>query len=161
MSYYPRRPVKSFQDLEVYQKTLSVAAIIVKHILKETPENQKLNGIVEHLVQYLLDLPVYISTAHSVRFSSPQTAIDKLERAMLNCNLAVVYLELYRDIVVPLSKNSKSEIRNSKQIQNAKSSPNSEIENYEDHIRTLLTCRGKIIRLQMSWKKFMKQNESG
>ena len=107
MSYYPRRPVKSFQDLEVYQKTLSVAAIIVKHILKETPENQKLNGIVEHIVQYLLDLPVYISTAHSVRFSSPQTAIDKLERAMLNCNLAVVYLELYRDIVVPLSKNSK------------------------------------------------------
>ena len=80
---------------------------------------------------------------------------------MLNCNLAVVYLELYRDIVVPLSKNSKSEIRNSKQIQNAKSSPNSEIENYEDHIRTLLSCRGKIMRLQMSWKKFMKQNESG
>ncbi len=142
--YYPKRPVKSFQDLEIYQKTLGLAAVVVKNLMKETIANEKMNDIVNHLTQYLLELPVLIATAHSVRFSSPETAINKLERAMLHCNVAVVYLELYRDIVAPLQKTKKD------------TGTNNEI-NYEEQIRILLTCRGKIMRLQMSWKKFMSE----
>jgi len=32
MNYYPKRPVKSFQDLEVYQKLLAISVVIVKKI---------------------------------------------------------------------------------------------------------------------------------
>ncbi|MFH1565704.1 MAG: hypothetical protein ABIB98_00680 [bacterium] len=37
--------------------------------------------------------------AHSVRFSYPKKARDILEEAMYNCNLAVVYLKQYRDLM--------------------------------------------------------------
>lgn len=86
MNHYPKRPVKSFQDLEVYQKTLSIAVILSKRI-----KNEKISNIA-------LDLPVKIASAHSIRFSDQNKAAQTLEEVMLNCNLLVVYLEEYRDI---------------------------------------------------------------
>jgi len=85
-TYYPRRPVKSFQDLEVYQKLLSVSVAIAKRI-----KSEKVTAIA-------LDLPVKIATAHSLRFGDQTRAIEALEEVMLNCNILAVYLEQYRDI---------------------------------------------------------------
>lgn len=85
-NYYPKRPIKSFQDLEVYQKLLAVSVAVAKRI-----KNQK-------TVDLALDLPVKIATAHSSRFADCQKAIGVLEEVMLGCNLLIVYLEQYRDI---------------------------------------------------------------
>ena len=89
MSYtnnYPKRPVKSFQDLEVYQKLLAVSVAIAKRVTSEK------------MTAMALDLPVKVATAHSLRFGDQVRAIETLEKIMLNCNLLVVYLEQYRDI---------------------------------------------------------------
>ena len=84
--YYPKRPVKSFQDLEVYQKLLAVSVAIAKRI-----KSEKVTAIA-------LDLPVKVATAHSLRFGDQTNAIQALEKVMLDCNVLVVYLEQYRDI---------------------------------------------------------------
>ena len=93
-NYYPKRPVKSFQDLEVYQKLLAVSVAITKRVKSEK------------VTIMALDLPVKIATAHSLRFGDQTRAIEALEEVMLNCNILVVYLEQYRDIK---NKNIESE----------------------------------------------------
>jgi len=84
--YYPKRPLKSFLDLEVYQKLLAISVAITKRVKSEK------------ITTMALDLPVKIATAHSLRFGDQERAIEALEEVMLNCNLLVVYLEQYRDI---------------------------------------------------------------
>ncbi len=135
MSYtYTKRPIKSFQDLEVYQRLLAVSVAIAKRIV-QTPDRASLHAIA-------LDLPVKIAAAHSLRFSDKAKALQTLEEIMLNCNLLVVYLEQYRD------------------IKNGDLSANERIEPefFEEQIKTILTTRSKVLRLQFSWKKFSDQN---
>lgn len=86
MYSYPKIPIKSFQDLDVYQKLLAISVAIAKRIKSEK------------IITLALDLPVKIATAHSFRFGDQTNAIHDLEDVMLNCNLLVVYLEQYRDI---------------------------------------------------------------
>lgn len=119
-NYYPRRPVKSFQDLEVYQKLLAICVAIAKKIKSE------------NISTIALDLPVKIATAHSLRFGDQTKAIQVLEQVMMDCNVLVVYLEQYRDIE---NKDIESEF-------------------FEEQIKSLLSTRMKVVRLQMSWKKF-------
>ena len=89
MYNYPKIPIKSFQDLDVYQKLLAISVAIAKTIKSEK------------IITLALDLPVKIATAHSSRFGDQTNAIHDLEAVMLNCNLLVVYLEQYRDIENP------------------------------------------------------------
>lgn len=124
--FYPRRPVKSFQDLEVYQKVHALAVTVAKNMGK--------GSISQKLVKTALRLPKLIATAHSLRFGQPDLAVNTLEQAMLACNLAVVYLEQYRDL-----ENKKVEV-----------------DFFEEQIKAYLRVRGQILRLQLSWKKFMK-----
>ena len=120
------RPIKSFQDLEVYQKLLAISVAIVKKI-----KSEKITAMV-------LDLPVKIAMAHSLRFSDQIKAIQMLEEIMLNCNVLVVYLEQYRDL----------------------ENRNIEPEFFAEQTKAILTVRGKILRLQFSWKKFSEQNKN-
>ena len=129
--YYPKGPVKSFQDLEVYQKLLSVSVAIAKRIKSEK------------IVDMALDLPVKIATAHSLRFGDQTKAIYALEEVMLNCNLLVVFLEQYRDI-----KNTST-----------KGQTKIEAEFFEEQIKSLLTVRMRVLHLQRSWQKFAKEKE--
>lgn len=128
--FYPRRPVKSFQDLEVYQKAHALAVTVAKNTGK--------GAISQKLVKTVLKLPRLIATAHSLRFGQPDLAVNTLEQAMLTCNLAVVYLEQYRDL-----ENKKVEV-----------------DFFEEQIKAYLRVRGQILRLQLSWKKFMKVNHA-
>lgn len=147
--YYPKRPVKSFQDLEVYQKTLGLGVEVVKKI-KNTPavERKKLavetnEKIAKNLIERVLAIPKLIATAHSLRFGGPQEAVRALEECMLACNLAVVYLEEYRDIVNPVEK--KGTIPH---------------DFFEEQIKEYLRVRGRIMRLQKSWLRFMKEKKT-
>lgn len=127
-SYYPKRPVKSFQDLEVYQKLLAVSVAITKRVKSEK------------VTAMALDLPVKIATAHSLRFGDQTRAIEALEEVMLNCNILVVYLEQYRDIKNPSTDTGTIEP-----------------EFFEEQIKNLLSVRMRILHLQNSWKKFAKE----
>ncbi len=84
--FSPRRPIKSFQDLEVYQKLLAVSVAVAKRI-----KSEKVGSLA-------LELPVKVARAHSVRFSDKVRAIEILEDVMLGTNILIVYLEQYRDI---------------------------------------------------------------
>ena len=119
--FSPKRPVKSFLDLEVYQKALAICVAVVKRISGQ-PELQ----------DCVIAIPRLIATAHSLRFSDHEKSIAVLEDCMLKCNLAVVYLEQCRDMY-------------NKDI---------EVEFFEEQIKSLLALRNKIMRLQISWKKF-------
>ncbi len=127
-SYYPKRPVKCFQDLEVYQKLLAVSVAIAKRI-----KSKKVTAM-------SLDLPVKVATAHSLRFGDQTRAIEALEEVMLHCNILVVYLEQYRDIKNPST-----------------GSGHVEPEFFEEQIKNLLSTRMKLLHLQNSWKKFAKE----
>ena len=138
--------MKSFQDLEVYQKLLAVSVAVSKRItLSHSRPDRESICIDSHfrgndkLVTIALNLPLLIAEAHSLRFSEPETAIRKLERVMLGCNQAVVYLEQYRDIENPSTGSGQAKI---------------ETEFFEEQIKNLLATRMKILHLQMSWKKF-------
>lgn len=154
--YQPRKPVKSFQDLEVYQKAHGCGVEIFKRISGDIEEldsrsrsrarradsgspsaaSAAVNEIITKLFTIVLNLPVQLATAHSLRFSDMARAVSLLEEIMRGCNLAVVYLEQYRDIC-----NNKIEV-----------------EFFEEQIKSYLALRGKIFRLQSSWKKFTKIN---
>ena len=130
MSYVrftPRRPIKSFTDLEVYQKLLNVAVVVVKKISPGKDETLK-----NQLCDVLLSLPMKIAEAHSTRFSDKTKGLAVLEEVMLGCNRSVVYLELYRDL-------AESGIEN---------------EFFEEHIKNLQTVRWKVMHLARSWEKF-------
>src|SRR3989344_4222096 len=124
MTYYPRRPVKSFQDLEVYQKLLAIAVVVVKRIAPKRPapevarplesEDKSQKGLVSTegnigtgtfgsgtvaaLHECALSLPIKIVAAHSLRFGNTEQAVRILEEIMVGCNKIVVYLELHRDL---------------------------------------------------------------
>ena len=144
-SYSPIRPIKSFQDLEVYQKLLAISVAIVKRIKSEK------------VAAVALDLPVKIAIAHSLRFSDQAKAIQMLEEIMLNCNILVVYLEQYRDLentgnVIPGTDPGSIQIDSG-----SGAGMTIESEFFAEQIKSILTTRGKILRLQFSWKKFSQQ----
>ena len=125
--FTPRRPIKSFTDLEVYQKLLNVAVVVVK---KTTPGKDE--TLKSQLCDILLSLPMKIAEAHSARFSDKTKGLAVLEEVMLGCKRAVVFLELYRDL-------AESGIEN---------------EFFEEHIKNLQTVRWKVMHLARSWEKF-------
>lgn len=140
--FHPKRPVKSFQDLEVYQKTFNLAVEIVKRLPKDlsqatVPEISR--QITQNLIKTTLQIPKLLASAHSLRFGKPQTAIDHLEKAMLLCNLAVVYLEEFRDLV----------------------NQTIEAEYFEEKIKEYFRVRGQIFRLQKAWLKFSGERKYG
>ena len=169
MKYYPKRPVKSFQDLEVYQKTLGLAVEIVKKTSASFTSEVKSADtsevspaeIANKLAKMTLAIPRLIASAHSWRFGDPGKAVQALEKTMLNCNLAVYYLELYRDLANPVSTDiSRSSDKNKK---NKSRVPTAEIvidhDFFEEQIKEYLKVRGRIMRLQRSWIKFMSLKE--
>ena len=188
MTYYSKKPIRSFQDLQVYQLSYNLAVKIIKTMVPNqkigkgsepgdpsiTPvkgdtltgdlangqvgttksEGVTLLGI--DLENTLLSIPRLIATAHSLRFGDPQKGIEILEQTMLNCNLAVHYLSLYRD----LSKQGDTLTGDlaKGQVGTTKSEGVTllDIEDIESYTKQYLQLRTKILRLQMSWKKFAK-----
>lgn len=130
--FYPKRPVKSFQDLEVYQKAIAISVAVVKRcVFKGKDEIKTL--ITTELAHRALKIPLQLAQAHSWRFADQTKALTTLEDAMTNCNLAVVYLEQYRDIC----------------------NTDSEAEFFDEQIKALLSVRQKTLYLQRSWRKFI------
>ena len=159
-SYYPKRPLHSFQDLEVYQKALECSVAVARKITAAVPapdverplraKSRKGTGgalstsgnigsgtvrelIIKNLLLCALAIPHQVAEAHSLRFGDHTAGIAAIERAMLNCNKMVVYLEQFRDICdsgIPW-------------------------EFFDDTIKKYVYVRRKMLRLEQAWKKFM------
>lgn len=163
-NFYPKRPLHSFQDLEVYQKTLECSVLVAKRVdewltiplpilpvvearsrkgQKRTSLVASTSGnvgsgtacelIIKNLLFCTLAIPHQVAEAHSLRFGDHTAGIAAIEKAMLNCNKMIVYLEQFRDICdtgIPW-------------------------EFFDDVIKKYVYVRRKMLRLEQAWKKFM------
>lgn len=135
-TYSVKKPVRSFRDLEVYQKTLEASVIVVKDVSAGLAKVKC--PFAEELVKCALALPVALSSAHSTRFGNHENSIGMLERILVACNKMVVYLEqakgIYGDKI--------------------------DTELVDDLIRRYSDVRTKIFRLEKSWQKWYEPSRS-
>jgi len=128
--FFPKKPVRSFRDLEVYQKMMECSVILVKDI---RPVLVKLKyPFLENMVNCAMSIPLYIGESHSLRFSDFKLAVATLEKAMTGCNKMIIYLEQAVGIYGAKIK----------------------IDLAEDLMRRYIETRGRIFRLEKSWKKY-------
>jgi len=160
----PKKPVKSFMDLEVYQKALEINVFVCNTIIKaynerlaaevvrssdkrsrkrqgtdsSTQEQLREWDVKEIIIKTMLNcacgLPHLIAEAHSCRFGSQTTCLALLEKVMLNCNKMMVYLEQTRDIC----------------------ETGLEWEKFDETIKKYMYLRRKVLNLQRAWKKYMR-----
>lgn len=142
MAYYkqkftPKKPVRSFRDLEVYQKTLECAVIIAKDI---KPVLIKLKyDFVENFINCSMSIPLYIGEAHSIRFADFAAGIAGLEKAMAAGNKMIIYLEAVKGVY-----GSKVDG-----------------ELIDDIIGRYAENRSKTFHLEKSWRRFKENNPEG
>lgn len=133
--FRPKRPIRSFRDLEVYQKALQGAVVVAKNIAPIFEEKPYPLG--DEMVHCSLDIPRQIAEAHSIRFDNMVKALQLLEESMAGCNKMVVYCEQIRDIYA------------------------NEVDRAicEDLIKKYILLRRKIFNLEKAWKRFMKEDQ--
>jgi hypothetical protein len=133
--FTPKKPIRSFRDLEVYQKMLECSVIFSTNI---KPELIKLNyDLLEGMTNCALSIPLFIAESHGMRFSDFKMAVATLEKAMQSSNKMIVYLEQVKGIYgdkLPLDL-------------------------IDDISHRYLDTRGKMLRLEKSWQKFQKSDE--
>ena len=137
--------------MEVYQKALSYGVGIARRVDRSQDPGIKLSTCA-------LAIALKIATAHSLRFGDGLKATQTLEEAMLACNVTVVLLEQYRDLYNVLEDGGRNTEDGLQKTENRK-----QIESifFEEHIKGLLALRAKLLRLQMSWKKFNSEKRDG
>jgi len=86
----------------------------------------------ELVVNCAMNLPLQIGEAHSMRFGNHEHALELMEKAMVNCNKMVVYLDQVKGIYG--DKMNRDLL--------------------EDLIKRYQDVRGKIFRLEKAWQKF-------
>jgi len=89
--FTPRKPVKTFRDLDIYQQTMNCAVIVVKSI---RPKLVTLHyPFLEGIIDCSMTVPLSIGEAHSIRFGDFNKGLAFLEKAMSGCNKMIIYLE--------------------------------------------------------------------
>ena len=155
-NFNPKRPLHSFQDLEVYQKSLECSVLVGKEVnkflsvrAKAKKKQAEQNGAIDDLLlknmlPCALGIPHLVAEAHSLRFGDHAAGITAIEKAMLGCNKMVVYLEQFRDICV-------------RPVRSPPSNGETGIpwEFFDDTIKKYIYVRRKMLRLEQAWKKFM------
>lgn len=128
--FTPKKPIKSFRDLEVYQKTLEGAVLFYKDIRPQLVELKY--DLLEGMTNCALSIPLFIAESHGMRFSDFKLAVATLEKAMRDCNKMIVYLEQTEGIYgTKLS-----------------------VDLIEALSHRYMDARGKMFRLEKAWQKF-------
>ncbi len=125
-----KKPIRSFRDLEVYQRAREAATEIMTKVIPLLGDSN--SPVKEKLVDCCLKIPESIAAAHSHRFETGDE-LKLLDDALEGCNKAVVYLEQARDIFI-------------KEIEGRAVC--------EDLIKRYILSRRKIFNLYKAWKKF-------
>ena len=131
--FSPRRAVRSFRDLEVYQKTMECSILVGKHIEPELAKQQ--SPLLDGMRNCALSIPLFVAEAHGLRFASFEKGVATLERAMQDCNKMIVYLEQVTGLYETIDKELATDLS----------------------MRYMLV-RGKMLRLERSWQKFRTTN---
>lgn len=135
--FTPRKPVRSFRDLEIYQKTLQCSVLVVKDLV---PTLHKLKyPFEENMVNCAMSVPLFIGEAHSLRFASFEGGVMLLEKSMAGCNKMIVYLEQMKGVY-------GSKIN---------------VDLIDDLIGIYADNRTKSFHLEKSWKRFKAGEISG
>jgi len=133
---WTKKAVKTFQDLEVYQKSLEASVFAANEIVKKCEIEDK-DGVDAKIIECLticaMKIPHLIAESHSTRFGESTKCLDILDQTMLQCNKAVVYIEQTRDIV----------------------KPGAEWEKFDELIQKYFYIRRKVLNLQRVWKKYI------
>ena len=125
-----KKPIRTFRDLEVYQRTSQSATEIMTKVVPLLQDTQAL--IKDKLIHSCLKIPESIAAAHSRRFETGEE-LKLLDDALEECNRIVVYLEQARDV-------SLKELEGRAMC--------------EDLIKRYILVRRKIFNLYKAWKKF-------
>lgn len=129
--FTPRKPVKTFRDLDIYQQTMKCAVIVVKSI---RPKLATLKyPFLEGITDCAMTVPLSIGEAHSIRFGNFALGISLLEKAMSGCNKMIIYLE------------------HSKGMYGDKLDPDGIL---DEIIARYAESRTKTFHLEQSWKKW-------
>jgi|GEM_PF-605347 hypothetical protein len=135
--FSPKKAVKSFRDLDVYQKTIECAVLVTKDISPQL-ERQKY-AFTERVRDGSLAVPLCVAQAHSIRFADFPLGLGYLEKAMAGCNKMIVYLEHIRGLYG--EKFDQGLV--------------------EDLIGRYADARTKMFHLEKSWKKFRSEYTDG
>lgn len=129
--FTPRKPVKTFRDLDIYQKTMECAVIVVKNI---RPKLEKLKyPFLDGITDCAMTVPLSIGEAHSIRFGNFPLGIQLIEKAMSWCNKMIIYLE------------------HIKGMYGEKADPDGVL---DEVIARYAEARTKTFHLELSWKKW-------
>jgi len=129
-AFTPRKPVKTFHDFDIYQKTLECSVIVVKDIRLKLVTLKY--PFVEGMVDCVMNIPLSIGEAHSIRFGDFALGMSLIEKAMSGCNKMIIYLEHAKGMYG--SKVDASLI--------------------DDLIGRYAESRTKTFHLELSWKKW-------
>ena len=151
--FTPKRPVHTFRDLEVYQKTMEASVIIIKSL---KPKLKLLKyDFVDNLVNCAMSIPLRLGEGHSLRFGDHARAILLLEHAMAECNKAAIYLEQVKGIYGSKLDRPSADIEPQRVERLSRKSPGTiDPDLIDDLVRRYADTRGKIFRLEKSWQKF-------
>ncbi len=134
-TFTPKKPVRSFRDLEIYQKTIECAVLISKDIMPHLMKQKY--SYAERLMDCAMSVPLLVAESHSLRFADFALGVGYLEKAMAGCNKMIVYLEHVKGLYG--SKFDTGLI--------------------DDIISRYAVSRIKMFHLEKSWKKFMNQDK--
>lgn len=135
--YTPKKAIRSFRDLEVYQKSSECSVIISVDVV---PRLEKLNyKYADKILEVALAVPLLIAEGHSLRFADFALALGFIEKAMSSCNKVIVYLD------------------QAKGIYGTKINPDL----VEDVANRYTNIRLKMYRLQKGWRKYMDKVKEG
>ena len=95
-SFYKKSPIRSFRDLEIYQKTFSASVEVMKKIIPKMQGREL--PLRDQIIDCSLLIPNLIAEAYSRRFDNKEASYKLMEESMVKCNNMVVYLEQARDI---------------------------------------------------------------
>src|SRR3989338_8645314 len=90
-AFTPKKPVRSFRDLEIYQKTIECAVLIYKDLMPHLGRQKYLYA--EKLMDSAMSVPLLVAESHSLRFADFALGVGYLEKAMAASNKMIVYLE--------------------------------------------------------------------
>lgn len=135
--YRVRSPVKSFRDLEVYQKTIQLyAEIIALKFLQEQEEG--INR--EKLMEIAEAIPKLIAEAYGDRFDSAELAHKKITEAITFAADIITKIDLLRE----------------------KFTENKEIKESLDKLLTKYqTQKRKILNLRKAWDRIFNNDRNG
>lgn len=156
--FVPKRPIRSFMDLGIYQATEKISVEIVKKIIPMIPDESPLK---KDLTDCCMKIPHFITEAHSRRFDDKPKSMKLLEETLFLCNKAVVYLEQARDIYGAEPKNAATEAAGAAAAtpggtSAATAGGNIGIDKVvvDEIIKKYFYARQKVFNFYKAWKKF-------